>query len=173
MNTRFTRRVWRQFVSRMERESTGKRPDNYRVAEMGDAIYYAGKNIPHEARQELRKTITPNIEDGARVYLERGGVSIPAIIISDDKARLVDIDGVGKHHLRKQTALYRHYTVREAVMWGDRWASPSGSVETWPAEYKFTFAGGEPTLLYDLVRSQDGDAGISLITRANQWQRSV
>ena len=29
-----------------------------------------------------------------------------------------------------------------------------------------TFAGGEPTLLYDLVRSQDGDAGISLITRA-------
>jgi hypothetical protein len=33
-------------------------------------------------------------------------------------------------------------------------------------EYKFTFAGGEPTLLYDLVRSRDGDAGISLITRA-------
>ena len=91
-------------------------PDNYRVAEIGDAICYASKNIPHEARQELRKTITPNIEDGARVYLERGGVSIPAIIISDDKARLVDIDGVGKHHLRKQTALYRHYTVREAVM---------------------------------------------------------
>jgi hypothetical protein len=39
---------------------------------MGDAIYYAGRNIPREARQELRKTITPNIEDEARVYLERG-----------------------------------------------------------------------------------------------------
>ena len=35
-------------------------------------------------------------------------------------------------------------------MWGDRWAGPSGSVEAWPAEYKFTFTGGEPTLLYDL-----------------------
>ena len=39
-NTRSSRREWRQFVSRMERESTGKRPDNYKVAEMGDAIYY-------------------------------------------------------------------------------------------------------------------------------------
>ena len=105
----------------------------------------AGKNIPHEARQELRKTITPNIEDGARVYLKRGpcgGASIPAIIIGDDTARLVDIDGVGAHHLKKQTALYRHYTVREAVMWGDRWAGPSGSVEAWPAEYKFTCSPG-------------------------------
>jgi hypothetical protein len=36
---------------------------------------------------------------------------------------------VGKHHLRKQTAPYRHFTVQEAVMWGDRWAGPSGSVE--------------------------------------------
>ena len=81
-NTRFTRREWRQFVSRMERESTGKTPDNYKVAEMGDAIYYAGKNIPREARYELRITITPNIEDGARVYLERGGASIPAISLS-------------------------------------------------------------------------------------------
>ena len=56
---------------------------------MGDAIYmyYAGKNIPREARQELRKAITPNIDDGARVFLERGGVSIPAII-DDNKARL-------------------------------------------------------------------------------------
>ena len=110
-NTRFTRREWRQFVSRMERESTGESPDNFKVAEMGDAIYYAGKNIPREARQELRKTITPNIEDGARVYLERGGASFPAIIIGDDEARLVDIDGVGKHHLRKQKALYHQYTV--------------------------------------------------------------
>ena len=91
--------------------------------------------------RELRKAITPNIEDGARVYLERGGFSIPAIISDDDKARLVDIGGVGKHHLRKQTAPYRHFTVREAVMWGDRWAGPSGSTEAWPAEYKFTFAG--------------------------------
>ena len=40
------------------------------------------------------------------------------------------------------------------------------TVEGWPAEYKFTFTGGEPTLLYDLIRSQDGEAGISLITRA-------
>ena len=112
-NTRFTRREWRQFVSRMERESTGKIPDNYKVAEMGDAIYYAGKNIPREARQELRKTITPNIDDGARVYLERGGVSIPAIIIDDNKARPVDIDGVGKHHLRKQTAPYTDISLYE------------------------------------------------------------
>ena len=103
-NTRFTRREWRHFVDRMERASTGKTPDNHRVAEMGDAIYYAGKNIPREARYELRITITPNIEDGARVYLERGEASIPAIIIDDNKARPVDIDGVGKHHLRKQTA---------------------------------------------------------------------
>ena len=51
-------------------------------------------------------------------------------------------------------------------MWGDRWAGPSGSVEAWPAEYKFSFTGGGPTLLYDLIRSQDGEAGISLITRA-------
>jgi hypothetical protein len=50
--------------------------------------------------------------DGARVYLERGGASTSAIITSDDKARIVNIDGVGKHHLRKQTALNRHYTVR-------------------------------------------------------------
>jgi hypothetical protein len=50
-------------------------------------------------------------------------------------------------------------------MWGDRWAGPSGSVKACPAEYKFTFTGGEPTMLHDLVRSQDGEAGISLITR--------
>jgi len=165
-NSRFTRREWRQFVDRMERASTGRTPDNYRVAEMGDAIYYASKNIPRAARQELKKTIETNIDDDARVYLERGEASIPAIIIDDEKARLVDIDGVGKHHPRKQTARYRHFTVREAVMWGDRWAGPSGSVEAWPAEYKFTFTGGGPTLLYDLIRSQDGEAGISLITRA-------
>ena len=67
-------------MSRIERESTGARPDNFKVAEMGDAIYYAGKKIPHEARQELRKTITPNKEDGARVYLERGGARIPALL---------------------------------------------------------------------------------------------
>ena len=172
-NTRFTRREWRQFVSRMERESTGKNPDNYRVAEMGDAIYYAGKNIPREARQELRITITPNIEDGARESTSNAEelASLPAIIIDDDKARLVDIDGVGKHHLRKQTPPYRHFTVREAVMWGDRWAGPSGSVEAWAAEHKFTYVGGEPTLLHDLVRSQDGDAGTSLITRAMTKER--
>ena len=50
-NSRFTRREWRQFVDRMERASTGRTPDNYRVAEMGDAIYYASKNIPRAARQ--------------------------------------------------------------------------------------------------------------------------
>ena len=62
----------------------------------------------------MSETITPNIDrvDGARVYLERGGASTSAIITSDDKARIVNIDGVGKHHLRKQTALNRHYTVR-------------------------------------------------------------
>ena len=107
-NSRFTRREWRQFVDRMERASTGRTPDNYRVAEMGDAIYYASKNIPRAARQELKKTIETNIDDDARVYLERGEASIPAIIIDDEKARLVDIDGVGKHHPRKQTARYRH-----------------------------------------------------------------
>jgi hypothetical protein len=78
---------------------------------------------------------------------------------------------VGKHHPRKRKALYRQYTVREAVMRGGRWAGPSGSTEAWPAEYKFTLTGGGPTLLYDLVRSQEGDAGISLITRAVAKER--
>jgi hypothetical protein len=40
-NTRFTRREWRQFVSRMERESTGARPNHFKVAEMG--VEVAGK----------------------------------------------------------------------------------------------------------------------------------
>ena len=58
-------------------------------------------------------------------------------------------------------------------MWGDRWAGPSGFVEAWPAEYKFTFTGGEPTLLYDLMRSQDGEAGISLASASSreQWRK--
>jgi hypothetical protein len=68
---------------------------------------------PTTPRQELRKTITPNIDDEARVYLERGGASIPAIIIDNDKARLVDIDGVGKHHPRSRSSplqeVSRHY----------------------------------------------------------------
>ena len=60
------------------------------------------------------------------------------------KPELVDIDGVGKHHPRKRKALYRHYTVREAVMWGDRWAGPSGSTEAWPAKYKCSDAALRP-----------------------------
>ena len=124
-NRRFTRYEWRRFVSTMERkQSGGARPDNLRVhvARMGDLIHRISRRIPAEARREVRKPTMVSTEDDTKVYLERGGRATPAIIDGPTEARLVNIDAIGKHHARKRTVNYRNYTVRDAMMWEDRWA---------------------------------------------------
>ena len=127
------------------------------------------KIIPPEARREVRKTIMIDMEDDTKIYLERGGNSAPATIASDTEARLVQLDAVGKDHAKKRLVTHRHYTVRRAVTWDDRWAGPAGSVEAWAAQHSFRFLSREPIWLYELTRSE-GDlletTGISMITRA-------
>ena len=168
-NKRFTRIEWRRFVSKMERARTGRRPNNVKVAHRGDQIHMISKRIPPEARREVNKTIMVDMEDDTKIYLERGGNSAPAIIASNTEARLVQIDAVGKSHAKKRLVTHRHYTVRSAVTWDDRWAGPAGSVEAWAAQHSFRFLSREPIWLYELTRSE-GDlletTGISMITRA-------
>jgi hypothetical protein len=154
----------------MERkQSGGARPDNLKVARMGDLIHRISRRIPAEARREVRKPTMVSTEDDTKVYLERGGRAIPAVIDGPAEARLMNIDAVGKHHAKKRTVNYRNYTVRDAIMWEDRWAGPFGSTEAWAAQHSFRFLGRDPVWLSELSRSA-GDleeaTGISMITRA-------
>ena len=129
----------------------GLRPDNLKVARMGDLIHRISKTIP------------------AEVYLERGGRATSAIIDGPTEARLVNIDAVGKHHAKKRTVTYRNYTVREAIMWEDRWAGPFGSTKAWAAQHSFRFLSRDPIWLSELSRSEgnlEEATGISMITRA-------
>jgi hypothetical protein len=169
-NSRFTRREWRKFVSTMERKQPGgARPDNIRVAEKGDLIHRISRRIPAEARREVRKPTMVSTEDDTKVYLERGGRAIPAVIDGPADARLVNIDAVGKHHAKNRKVNYRNYTVRDAIMWEDRWAGPFGSTEAWAAQHSFRFLGRDPIWLSELSRSAgnlEEATGISMITRA-------
>ena len=100
------------------------------------------------------------------IYLQKDdGTCIPAVIIDDQTAARVSIDNVGKEHITTEILQLDDYLAREAVMWGDRWAGPKGQLSAFPAQTKFTLKGKEEVDLCDLVRSQDGLAGISLITR--------
>ena len=92
-----------------------------------------------------------------------------AVVDGPADARLVNIDAVGKHHARKRKVNYRNYTVRDAVMWEDRWAGPFGSTEAWAAQHSFRFLGRDPIWLSELSRSAgnlEEATGISMITRA-------
>jgi hypothetical protein len=66
-----------------------------------------------------------------------------------------------------------HFTVRSLAETDSPGRAQTGTrlvASPGVSDNKFTFAGGEPTLQYDLVRSRE-DAGIRLITRAIAKER--
>ena len=128
-------------------------------------IHDISLRIPGMAFLEMTRDQEVDITPGSRIYLERGGHRTPAIVEDDNLARAVDIDAVGRHHERKRLMRFRRYRVRSAILWGTRWAGPSGSTDAWASEYPFKLRSSDAFSLYDLSRSQEGEYGIKTITR--------
>ena len=162
----FTEDRWKRWIDHFERrDSGGIPPDNMDIDRIARKIHDISLKIPGLAFLEMTRGQEVDITPGSRIYLERGGHRTPAIVIDDNLARAVDIDAVGRHHERKKLMRFRRYRVRSAVLWGSRWAGPSGSTDAWASEYPFKLRNSEAFTLYDLSRSQEGEYGIKTITR--------
>ena len=165
-NHRFSKEDWKDFVEELEEIKKKRKPSNTTILTRADQVFKLAASISRDVCRAARATYYFDIETGMRIYLQKDdGTCIPAVIIDDQTASRVSIDNVGKEHVTTEVLQLDDYLAREAVMWGDRWAGPKGQLIAFPAQTKFTLLGKEEVDLCDLVRSQDGLAGISLITR--------
>ena len=153
-NELFTENRWKRWIDHFEtRDSGGIPPNNMEVDRIARKIHDISLRIPGMAFPEMTKGQEVDITPGSRIYLERGGHRTPAIVEDDNLARAVDIDAVGRHHERKRLMRFRRYRVRSAVLWGTRWAGPSGSTDAWASEYPFKLRSSDAFSLYEISRA--------------------
>jgi hypothetical protein len=96
------------------------------------------RKIPQGARNNIQAGWTTSVGLGDKVYLMRGKVKWPAIIVSDTRARRVRLDATGKAHETQTEVLYNRFAVSQAVMWGEKWAGPKGSFAGELADLKYS-----------------------------------
>ena len=175
-NARFRVSDWMRFIDKLETERDGVRPTNTRVYDMAFKVSALASKIPQAARDNIKAGWTTSVGLGDKVYLIRGKIEWPAIIVSDTRARRVRLDATGKAHETQTEVMYNRFTVSQAVMWGEKWAGPKGSFGGELADLTYTLLNHEETefKLERLVRSRtfdqfpdegDEENGLQLITK--------
>ena len=108
----FTRRDWRRFIERYERRKHGVDPTtNLELIQNSDEIMQVQNGIPRKVWEALLKkyTTVPNhLRTGKRIYLEKRGFVIPAIVGGAGEVQGVRIDQVGRGHLLQNSTTRQH-----------------------------------------------------------------
>ena len=162
-NRLFTRGEWRDFVERLEKKHHNRTPTNLEIIENADAIVNIQKQIPREARLELRKAHTVPAQARQWVYLQRRNISWPAIVIDDTKAQRVWIDKVGRGHKMQVYVDHRHYSIIKAHTWHGKWAGPHGNYPVGDTKWKLPFGNAKEHKLQQY--------SINVLTKARQLEK--
>ena len=106
-----------RFVDELETAKDGIRPTNNRVHDMAFKVSALARRIPKGARDNIQAGWTTSVGLGDKVYLIRGNIKWPAVIVSDTRARRVRLDATGKAHETQTEVLNNRFTVSQAVIW--------------------------------------------------------
>ena len=83
-----------RFIDELETARDGVRPTNNRVHDMAFKVSALASKVPQAARDNIKAGWTTSVGLGDKVYLIRGKIEWPAIIVSDTRARRVRPTGL-------------------------------------------------------------------------------
>ena len=113
----FTWRNWRKFVSKMERERTGVRPDNVEVITRAEQMMRVQRQIPQDMMDRISEQPSYTPVAGDKVYIITSEQASPAIWKGADRVEEIWVDPVAVGHLTGKTLrVPRGAAVRPAQM---------------------------------------------------------